>query len=314
MRVITENAIKPLSKSSVVTVGNFDGLHKGHQALIKRCKEHAREGQEVAVVCFEPLPQAFFRPEKPPARVCSVEQKIQLLEQSGVDLVWMMRFNQQLAQMPAETFAQSVFASALAASHVVIGNDFRFGYKRQGNLAALKQYGARLGFEVEAVADIRIDGERVSSTAIRKALAAGDMDRARDLLGRAFTMQGKVIRGLGLGRDLGYPTANMKLEAVPSPVAGVFAVQARIQGEGSWLNAVASLGRRPVVGGKEFLVEVHLFDFSADLYGLQLEVRFVEKIRAEEDFESMDDLIVQMKKDEARARDILTRFKQAKDE
>ena len=305
MRVITENAVSSLSRSSVVTIGNFDGVHLGHKALIDCCVEHADRGQDVVVVTFEPLPQAYFAPLSAPARLGSTRQKLELLEQSGVDLVWMMRFNQELAQMRAGKFAQSVLSDALAATTVVVGEDFRFGQSRKGDLAMLKRLGNRLGYAVQTVADVAVGGQRVSSTVVREALAGGNFERARNFLGRRFTMQGEVIQGSQLGRKLGYPTANMKPEAEPSPLSGVFAVRTREVAQEGWLDAVANLGKRPAIGGTEFLVEVHIFDFSADLYGQRLEVDFVAKIRDEENFDSMDDLIVQMKKDEAHAREIL---------
>jgi riboflavin kinase/FMN adenylyltransferase len=305
MKLVTENSFQGLSDSCVVTVGNFDGVHLGHQTLISRCHELAQPGQDVAVICFDPLPQAFFRPTHAPGRLSTTTQKIQLFEQSGIDLVWMMRFNQELAEMSPENFARKVLSTGVSATHVVVGEDFRFGHARQGDLDMLQQFGGNLGFQVEAVADVEIDGERVSSTVIRKALASGDLVKAKKFLGRPFTMSGEVIEGQGLGRGLGFPTANMKLEAEPSPVAGVFAVKARLEEGSEWLNAVASLGNRPAVGGKEFLVEVHLFDFSADLYGQRMEVEFVAKIRDEENFDSMDALVEQMKLDAAQARKIL---------
>jgi riboflavin kinase/FMN adenylyltransferase len=305
VKLITENTIHALSDSSVVTIGNFDGVHTGHQALISRCHELAEPGQDVAVICFEPLPQAFFRPAHAPGRLSTISQKIQLFEQSGVDLVWMMRFNQELAELSPEKFARQVISEGVSATQVVVGTDFRFGHARQGDLEMLLQFGQQLGFHVEAVADVEIDGERVSSTVVREALAIGDLVKAEKFLGRPFTMSGEVIEGQGLGRGLGFPTANMKLEAEPCPVAGVFAVKARLEDESAWLDAVASLGNRPAVGGKEFLVEVHLFDFSADIYGQRLEVEFVAKIRDEENFDSIDALVDQMKLDEAQARKIL---------
>jgi len=305
MRVVNDNSIRPISKSSVVTVGNFDGVHLGHQALVQRCIELAEPGQEVVVTTFEPLPQAYFAPEHAPARLSNSGQKVELLEQSGVDLVWMMRFNQGLARMSSKSFAESVLSRSLAASHVVVGSDFRFGRSREGDLAMLREFGNEYEFAVETIADIEIGTSRVSSSAIREALAAGEFERATDFLGREFTMRGKVIRGRQLGRKLGYPTANMRLEAEPSPLAGVFVVQARKAGDETWLNAVASLGNRPAVGGTGFLVEVHIFDFSGDLYEQELEVKFISKIRDEENFDSLEDLVGQMKRDDMRAREFL---------
>jgi riboflavin kinase/FMN adenylyltransferase len=302
MRVVTKNIIEPLSDASVVTIGNFDGVHVGHKTLITRCHELRERGQDLAVVCFEPLPAAWFRPESAPARLSSAGQRIRLLEDCGVDLVWMMRFNQELAETTAADFARNVLVDGLSAKHLVTGKDFRFGHQRKGDLELLNRLGGEFGFDSHVMGDLKSGDTKISSTAIRQALHAGNLELAGKYLGRPFTMEGEVIRGQGLGNKLGFPTANMKLEAEPSPLAGVFAVQARITGNEDWLPGVASLGQRPVVAGKEFLVEVHLFDFDKDLYGQRLEVRFVEKLRDEENFSSLDDLVIQMKKDEARAR------------
>jgi len=305
MRVVRDNSDRSLSAGSVVTIGNFDGLHLGHRALIERCIEAAGSDRESAVVTFEPLPQAYFEPHRAAARLSSTTQKLQLLERAGVDLVWLMRFNRELAEMEARDFARSVLADALAASLVVVGEDFRFGRRRLGSLEDLVQYGRELGFAVETVADVELDGVKVSSTAVRAALERGEFRVAERLLGRRFTVQGEVIRGSRLGHELGYPTANMRAEAEPCPLAGVFAVRARTLPEGLWRDSVASLGVRPAVGGKEFLVEVHVFDFTGDLYGQRLEVDFLEKIRDEQDFDCMDDLVAQMRRDEEKAREIL---------
>lgn len=305
MKVITKNTIQLLSESSVVTIGNFDGLHLGHKALINRCIELAGVGSEVAVVSFEPLPQAFFSPDDAPARLTGSDKKLELLEQSGVDLVWLMRFDRELAKLGAASFVKSVIVDALSATHVVVGQDFRFGKGREGNLEMLKSLGAQLGFSVATVGDFLLEGSRVSSSKVRQMLALGNFDGAEKYLGRRFTLQGEVIQGSQLGRKLGYPTANIKPQAEPCPLSGVFAIRTRISDEKQWRNSVASLGTRPAIGGTEFLIEVHVFDFSAELYGQQIEVNFIAKIRDEEDFDSMDALITQMNIDEAQARQIL---------
>ena len=303
MRVITEKSDQPLSRSSVVTVGNFDGVHRGHRALIDHCHAKAKPGQDIVLVCFEPLPQAYFRPEHAPARLTGPSQKARLLEAAGVDLVWMMPFDQDLADMAPDQFCRSVLLECLSASRVVVGRDFRYGQTRQGDVDSLTLFGESAGFSVDALPDVEHDGVRISSSVIRTALAEGDLQLAERYLGRPFTMEGEVIRGLGLGRDLGYPTANLKLEAGPSPLAGIFAVRVRL--DDTWLDGVASLGYRPVLGGKDFLVEVHILDFSEEIYGRTLEVEFVEKIRDEQNFDSMEDLVKQIRNDEARSRKIL---------
>jgi riboflavin kinase/FMN adenylyltransferase len=273
-------------------------------ALIDRCKRMVTTGDRVAIVTFEPLPQAFFRPELAPGRLSTVYQKLSCLQAVGVDLVWLMRFEKTLASLTAREFVEQVLVSDLGGKCVVIGEDFHFGHGREGNAAVLREFGDEMGFTVETVAAVECLGRRVSSSGIREQLARGDFLSAGELLGRPFTMEGRVVRGAKLGRKLGYPTANLKIRARPSPLRGVFAVFARTAG-GHWLPAVSNLGRRPAVGGREPLLEVHLFDFDKDIYGQRLEVQFVAKLRDELDFGSVNDLVVQMKRDEAEARSCL---------
>lgn len=301
-------------RSSVVTIGNFDGLHLGHKALIQRCKlladaESNGSARPIAVVTFEPLPGAWFRPDAAPARLISVRQKLAYLDNEGIDLVWMMRFNRALAGMSAEAFIQTVLVDVLDAGDVVVGEDFHYGKSRQGNTETLRQAGEKLGFELNAVATIEVGGKRASSSSIRESLAVGDLLQASRLLGRPYRTLGRVIRGRQLGRKLGYPTANMPLAVSPSPLGGVFAVRARCLkkggGDSGWRDGVANLGTRPAVGGEGFLVEVHLFDFDGDLYGRHMEVEYVKKLRSEEHFEDIDDLVKQMREDERLARECL---------
>lgn len=311
MQVIRDNPGRQMLQSSVVTIGNFDGLHLGHQALIQRCKDLAAGERSVAVVTFEPLPHFWFRPDSAPARVKSVRQKLIYLADKGVDLVWLMRFNQDLANMGAEDFVRSVLVNVLSASDVVVGDDFHYGKGRQGNTASLVAMGKEYGFGVHTVSTIEINGRRVSSTGVREYLAVGDFSNAKRLLGRPYCMQGRVIRGKQLGRKLGYPTANMRLAVTPSPLKGIFSVRARWcergGSAGMWHDGVANLGTRPAVGGEGFLVEVHLFDFEGDLYGQRMEVEFVEKLRNEAHFADIDDLVKQMREDEQLARESLLR-------
>ena len=306
MQVIRDNPGRQLLTSSVVTIGNFDGLHLGHQALIRRCQSLAGGRHARVVVTFEPLPQAWFRPGTAPARLMSVRQKLDFLASEGVDVVWLMRFNHDLASMTAEDFVQSVLVRTLAAGHVVVGEDFRYGKGREGDTERLGKSGKSQGFEVHTVPMLDVDGLRASSTNIRNFLAAGELKKAERLLGRTFRMSGRVIRGRQLGRELGYPTANLRLATSPSPLSGVFAIRARWdrncgQREG-WHDGVANLGTRPAVAGKDFLVEAHIFDFNDDLYGRKLEIEFVEKLRDEAHFEDLDDLVAQMREDEHQAR------------
>lgn len=301
MRVIRDNPGRQLLQSSVVTIGNFDGLHLGHQALIRLCESLAEGSHSIAVVTFEPLPMAWFRPEAAPPRLMTVRQKLDFLAGKAIDLVWLMRFNQALAGMEAESFVQSVLVDTLAAKKIVVGEDFRYGTGREGDIESLRQSGEKLGFGVQVVPMIDIDGCRASSSNIRDCLANGDLKRASVLLGRPYSMAGRVIRGRQLGRQLGYPTANIRLAAAPSPLMGVFAIRARWADSG-WHDGVANLGTRPAVGGEGFLIEVHLFDFAGNLYGQKLEVEFTKKLRNETHFEDIDDLVVQMREDERQAR------------
>ena len=301
----------PSGKSgpSVVTIGNFDGLHLGHAELLHLSRDLAGPNGTVSVVSFEPLPESVFRPEHAPARLTTVYQKLQLLQQRGVDLAWLMRFDRRLASLTASEFVKQVLVDTLAADHVVIGDDFRFGRGREGNVVTMTELGTSQGedgFHVMAVPAILADGERISSSRIRRALAIGDLSLAESLLGRPFRMEGRVVRGAALGRKLGYPTANLRIRAMPNPLNGVVAAYASIEG-GEWLPAVCNLGRRPAVGGGEPLLEVHFFDFDEDLYGKRLDVQFVEKLRDELDFDNIDQLIEQMRRDEAMARAILAR-------
>ena len=307
MRVIRDNPGRPLLQSSVVTIGNFDGLHLGHQALLRLCESLTEGRHSIAVVTFEPLPLAWFRPEAAPARLMSVRQKLDFLAAEAVDVVWLMRFNQALAGMSADNFVQSVLVDTLRAKHVVVGEDFHYGNRRQGDIDSLRQAAKRLGFEVHVVPMIDVEDCRASSSNVRESLANGDLEQAERLLGRPFRMQGRVIRGRQLGRQLGYPTANIRLAAGPSPLMGVFAIRAR-WGNSGWHNGVANLGTRPAVGGEGFLIEAHVFDFNGDLYGQMLEVEFISKLRDEVHFEVIDDLVVQMREDERQARVCLAQF------
>ena len=305
MQIIRDNPGRQLLQSSVVTIGNFDGLHLGHQTLIRCCESLADGQRPIAVVTFEPLPLVWFKPESAPARLMSVRQKLEYLKNEGIDLVWLMRFNRSLADMSAEDFVSEVLVKTLSARDVVVGEDFHYGQGRKGDIDSLRRSGKKLGFELSTISMVDVDGLRASSTNIRSFLAAGDMVQAKHLLGRPFRMAGRVIRGRQLGRQLGYPTANIRLAATPSPLKGVFAIKAR-WGNSGWHDGIANLGTRPAVGGEGFLVEAHLFDFDGSLYGHRLEIEFTKKLRDEVHFENIDDLVVQMREDERQARQHLS--------
>lgn len=291
---------------SVVAVGALDGLHRGHQALLARVRERADAlGLMPLAVSFEPLPRTFFA-HAPLPRLGSVREKIEGVAAAGLRTLLLLRFNARLAALPAEDFVRGVLVARCGAREVWVGEDFRFGHARGGDLALLRRLGGGLGFAAHALETHAHAGARISSSAIRRALAAGEFAAAAVLLGRPFAIGGRVVRGQRLGRRLGYPTANIRLGRRISPIRGIFAV--RVHGVGAAPRpGVASLGLRPTVGGREMLLEAHLFDFDGDLYGCHLRVEFVAKLRDEEKFASLDDLTRQMHRDADAARAALAR-------
>ena len=297
---------------TVVTIGNFDGLHLGHQALVERCHALRKQDEKVAVVTFEPLPAAFFRPEQAPSRLNAIDRKLMILRSLGVDLVWLMRFDAALAGLGARDFVRQVLVESLGARTVVVGHDFHFGRGKEGDVRTLGWLGEEFGFREDIVPPVLLDGERVSSSGVRQRLLAGDFEGAARMLGRPYRMGGHVVRGQALGRTLGYPTANLRIRAEPSPLTGVLATWARING-GPWLPGVSNLGRRPAVGGRDPLLEVHFFDFDEDIYGQRLDVQFVAKLRDETNFDSLEALVEQMKRDESAARAVLARADKPED-
>jgi riboflavin kinase/FMN adenylyltransferase len=291
---------------SVVAVGAFDGLHRGHQALLAQVHERAAKlGLTAIVVSFEPLPRAYFSPE-PVARLSSVREKLRGFDEAGMGQVLLLRFNRALTSMTAEDFIRRVLVDRLNAREVWVGADFRFGHKRSGDVAMLERVGPELGFTARTMPSVLLDGARVSATRVRMLLAAGEFSGAAPLLGRPFVIEGKVEYGKQLGRQLGYPTANIHLRDRSSPVHGIFAVRVGLgESECSW-PGVASLGVRPTVNEvPEPLLEVHLFDFEGDLYGQRMAVEFVAKLRDEQKFDDLDELTVQMAKDARQARELL---------
>jgi riboflavin kinase/FMN adenylyltransferase len=287
-----------------VTIGTYDGLHLGHQALIARTRSHAeRLGCPAVMLTFEPMPREFLSPESPPARLTTFRERWRILEDSGLDYLWVLRFDEALRNLSAQDFAL-LLKSRLRPSVVVVGHDFRFARRGEATAPVLAAAGRALGFEVEVVPAVTQDGERISSSGVREALAGGDFERARRWLGRPYSMRGRVIGGKRLGRELGFPTANLALGRARAPVAGIFAVQVHGVASGA-LPGVASLGTRPTVGGLEALLEAHLFDFSDDLYGREIAVEFAAKLRDEQRFATLDALVEQMQRDAADARAIL---------
>jgi riboflavin kinase / FMN adenylyltransferase len=288
----------------VVTIGTYDGLHLGHQALIARLRSHAeRLAQPAVMLTFEPMPREFLSPADPPARLTTFRERWRILAGTGLEYFWLLRFDEALRNLSPEDFAQ-LLARRLRPSVVVVGHDFRFARKGEATAASLAAAGERLGFAVDVVPAVTVAGERVSSSGVRTALACGDFARAGRWLGRPYSMRGRVIGGRRLGRDLGFPTANLALGRRRAPVAGIFAVQ--VHGvSGAALPGVASLGTRPTIGGGEALLEAHVFDFSDDLYGREIEVEFAAKLRDEQRFATLEALTAQMHRDAADARRIL---------
>ncbi|WP_419483500.1 bifunctional riboflavin kinase/FAD synthetase [Dokdonella sp.] len=290
-------------------MGAFDGVHPGHRALLARVRERAAALRLLPLaISFEPLPREFFARGAALPRLTSVREKLAGLFDGGMQCVLLLRFNKALAAIEPEQFIDQVLVARCAAQEVWIGADFRFGHRRRGDIAMLRAAGARHGFRVEVLPDVGIDSERVSSSAIRARLAAGEFAQAARLLGRPFTIGGRVVRGARLGRTLGWPTANLRLGRRSAPVAGIFAVRVHgLAGAGAdgW-PGVASLGVRPTVAGNgEALLEVHLFDFDGDLYGRRIEVEFVARLRDEVKFDDLDTMVGQIERDAAQARAIL---------
>ncbi|MFA5684802.1 MAG: bifunctional riboflavin kinase/FAD synthetase [Lysobacteraceae bacterium] len=293
-------------RGSVVCIGAFDGLHPGHRTLIGHTLARARElDLDAAVLAFEPIPREFFLGQRAPARIASWRDRFERLRAMGVDVVGMLRFNAALAAMEAETFIERLLVQRLNAREVWTGADFRFGKGRRGDVELLKEQGAIHGFAA-CVIDDHLDGSRrVSSSAIREALAAGDLATAERLLGRQYSIANTVVRGRQLGRQLGYPTANLRLAGRRPALGGIFAVWVHGVAAHPW-PGVASLGTRPTIEGVEPLLEAHLFDFDGDLYGRRIEVEFVAKLRDEERFNDLPALVAQMDRDAAEARAILS--------
>jgi len=282
--------LRPHHRGCVATIGNFDGVHLGHQAVLGQLAEAAgRLNLPTVVTTFEPQPQEFFGAVVETPRLTRLREKLQALRRYSVDRVLCLRFSDHMAQLPAEDFIRRLLVEGLDVRYLVVGDDFRFGHQRQGDFAMLKAAGVKYGFQVVSMHSFQVDGERVSSTRVREALAQGAMTTAEKLLGRSYRMSGRVAHGDKRGRDLGFPTANIHLHRQATPVRGVFAVEMfGIAGEP--VAGVANVGVRPTVDGSRSLLEVHLFDFDGDIYGRYVEVVFLHKLRDEVRFASLDAL------------------------
>jgi len=286
-----------------VTIGNFDGVHLGHQAMLARLKQvAAQRGLPAAVMTFEPHPREVFTPDQAPARLTSLREKLELFRSHGIDRVVLARFSKQFAALTAQEFIERILIAGIQARWILVGDDFRFGAKRAGDFALLSQAGAAHGFEVESLSSVLLEGVRVSSTAVRDALAQGDMELAAQFLGRPYSISGRVVHGDKLGHELGFPTANIQMKHNKPPLAGIFAVELR-GFDGVRLPGVASLGVRPTVkqNGAPTL-EVHVFDFHDRIYGAHVRVDFLHKLRDEAKYPDLPTLIAQIARDVADAK------------
>ncbi len=300
--------LRPNHRGCVATIGNFDGVHLGHQAVLGQLAEKSAElGIPAVVVLFEPQPQEFFARGTIPARLSRFREKMQVLRRYSVDRVVCLRFNRSLAAMQAEEFIQKLLVDGLGVRYLVVGDDFRFGHARRGDFAMLQAAGLRQGFQVVNMHTFSVDTIRVSSTRIREALAQEDFATAEKLLGRPYRMSGRVSHGDKRGHDLGFPTANIELHRQVTPLQGIFAVE--VFGlEQEPLAAVASIGTRPTFDGTRCLLEVHVFDFDRDIYGRYVQVEFLNKLRDEVRFETPAALRRQMEVDATQARDFFKKY------
>jgi riboflavin kinase/FMN adenylyltransferase len=300
--------LKAGHRGAAITVGSFDGIHLGHGALIARaCALANLAGKPAMMLTFEPLPREYLIPQDPPTRLTDFRERWRVLERSDLAYLCVLRFDEKLRSLTGEQFV-SLLTERFAASAVIVGQDFRFGRGGAGSVALLQAAADAGSFALELVPSVCVDDARVSSSGVRTALAAGNFAAARDLLGRAYEMRGRVVYGQQLGRRLGYPTANLRMRRRKLPFTGIFAVRVRgvdAENPHAARAGVASLGFRPTIGGTEPLLEAHVFDFDGSLYGRELDVEFVAKIRDEEKFASLDALVQQMHQDAAEARRIL---------
>jgi riboflavin kinase/FMN adenylyltransferase len=300
---VTHGFLKSGGVPTGLTIGNFDGVHRGHRAMLDRLVAKARAlGVPCSVLTFEPHPREFFSAATAPTRLSRLREKLELIAEAGIDRTHVLRFGAQLAAMSAERFIEEVLLRGMGVRWLLVGRDFRFGAKRAGDFAMLKAAGARQGFGVEAMDDVLEGAQRISSSGVRAALAAGDLEAAARLLGRPYTMSGRVAHGEKLGRTLGFPTANLVLRRLP-PLAGIFAVEAEVEETHKALRGVASVGRRPTVKADAApLLEVHLFDWNGDLYGQHLRVRFLRKLRDEAKYDGLEALRAAIARDAAEAK------------
>jgi riboflavin kinase/FMN adenylyltransferase len=301
--------LPPEARGAVVAIGNFDGVHLGHRALLAEALRLAEDlGAPLGVLTFEPHPRSVFRPEDPPFRLTPLRARTHALEALGVEHLYVLHFDLSFAAETAESFVRRILVEGLAARHVVVGRDFRFGHKRAGDAALLERLGRHLGFGVSALAPVAaVDGVVYSSSTIRRYLSEGRPDEAARLLGRPWQIEGRVEAGDARGRDLGFPTANLGIDGYLVPALGAYAVRVMIDEaeDSAWRPAVANLGWRPTVDGSRILLEAHLFDFASDLYGRHLRIRLFGFLRPEKKFDGLEDLQAQIARDCHQARVLL---------
>jgi len=285
-RTIPARADTPIA----LTIGNFDGVHRGHRAMLERLKREASaRGLPAAVMTFEPHPREFFAPDQAPARLSSLRDKIEAIAALGIDRMYVCRFTYDFARTTPEAFVENILVCGLGVRWLLIGDDFRFGARRGGDFALLQSLAPRYGYEVHAMGSVIVAEQRVSSTAVREALAAGDLASANELLGRPYMISGRVVGGDRIGRTLGFPTANVRMRHNRPALFGIFAV--RVFGLGAPVYGAASLGLRPTVDDRGIpVLEVHLLDFSRDIYGCHVRVEFLQRLREERKYPDLDSL------------------------
>ena len=304
--------LKSRHRGCVATIGNYDGIHLGHQAVLRQLKRHAEVmGLPALVITFEPHPQEFFKSGNAPTRITSFREKLEILNQQDIDRVLCLRFQQSIADLSAEQFIEQVLVGDLSIKRLIIGDDFKFGKGRRGDFRMLQDYGKRLGFDVILTETHRLDVDRVSSSIIRERLQDSRFEEAALLLGRYFSISGRVVHGAKRGRQLGFPTANINLDNRVVPLRGVFAVSVKGADDRTHLG-VANLGTRPVFNEKKLLLEAHLFDFDKMIYGRHISVEFFKRLRDERKFSSIDELVAQIATDIKTAREYFTDIDLAK--
>ncbi len=296
-------------KNPAITIGNFDGVHRGHKALFKRVKHWAEElnGQS-AVMTFDPHPAEVLFPGKPLSFITSHQKKLDLIESCGIDAAIVIPFSHEFSRISATDFVEDVLVAKIGVKAVVVGYDYRFGHSREGDIEFLRRMGEKHGFQVDIVSGIKMDDTVVSSTAIRQMIIQGKMREANRLLGRCFEVSGTVIAGRKRGVTLGFPTANILMPSLTSPRTGVYAVKAEVNGK--TYGGAANLGYNPTFGDTDLSLEVHLFDFSGDIYGMPITIRFIDRLRDEKRFSGPDELVRQIRDDVNSAKKILAEIQE----